>query len=350
MIIVRPITNILFVIYNFVGDFGLAIIFFTILVKLLMWPLVKRQLHQTKLMKKIQPELNKIRENTKGNRQLESIQMMDLYKRHNIKPFRSILSLIIHLPIYIAIFTAIRVIVQPTEIDNLQHRAYDFVQSMDKIQNIITKQTDYLNGTSATFDFHPKLFGLVDLDVSAGFGSVSAVIVLIIAISAAILQYQMTRQQLPSKKSKKSFRQLMKEASSGKEPDQSELNTVVSGQMGKIMPFMMLFIMIYLPGALVLYYLLSTLITIIQQRIIFNQDEDEMEILSADKSIVKNIDKIKEAEVIENKKTGTRITRITAKDARSKNANSQRSKKQNKQDKQDKQDATSTSSTKRRRK
>ena len=46
-IIVRPITNILFVVYSLVGDFGLAIIIFTILVKLCMWPLVKRQLRQT---------------------------------------------------------------------------------------------------------------------------------------------------------------------------------------------------------------------------------------------------------------------------------------------------------------
>ena len=62
-VIIRPIVNILFVIYNFVGDFGLAIILFTILVKFLMWPLVKRQLHQTKLMKKIQPELAEIKKN-----------------------------------------------------------------------------------------------------------------------------------------------------------------------------------------------------------------------------------------------------------------------------------------------
>ena len=52
-IIVRPITNILFVIYGFVGDFGLAIILFTVLVKICLWRLVKRQLHETRLMRKI---------------------------------------------------------------------------------------------------------------------------------------------------------------------------------------------------------------------------------------------------------------------------------------------------------
>lgn len=61
LLIVRPITNILFVIYGFVGDFGLAIILFTVLVKICCWPLIKRQLHQTRLMRKIQPELAEIK-------------------------------------------------------------------------------------------------------------------------------------------------------------------------------------------------------------------------------------------------------------------------------------------------
>ena len=104
MLIVRPITNILFVIYGFVGDFGLAIILFTILVKICLWPLAKRQLHQTRLMRKIQPELAEIKKNCNGNRQLESLQMMDLYKRNNIKPFRSMLTLLIQLPIFIALY------------------------------------------------------------------------------------------------------------------------------------------------------------------------------------------------------------------------------------------------------
>jgi YidC/Oxa1 family membrane protein insertase len=104
MIIVRPIVNILFVIYSLVGDFGLAIILFTIIVKLITWPLMKRQLHQTRIMRQIQPELAEIKKNCKGNRQLESLQMMDLYKRKNVKPFRSMLTLLIQFPIFIGLF------------------------------------------------------------------------------------------------------------------------------------------------------------------------------------------------------------------------------------------------------
>ena len=105
----------------------------------------------------------------------------------------------------------------------------------------------------------------------------------------------------------------MKEAAEGKQPDQSELNTMMTGQMSKIMPIMMLFIMIPLPGALVFYYLLINLINAVQQKIIFKKDEEEMEI-SADKAVIKELNKIQEAEVIKNKKSGTKITRISAKD------------------------------------
>ena len=144
-IIVRPIVNILFVIFNLVHDFGLAIIIFTILVKLCMWPLTKRQLNQTKLMRKLQPELTQIKKNCNGNKQLESLQTMDLYKRYNVKPFASILTLFIQLPIFIAIFSAIRVIATPLPQDNLNNRAYEIVAyEGSEIRTLEEKQKVYL--------------------------------------------------------------------------------------------------------------------------------------------------------------------------------------------------------------
>lgn len=333
MLIVRPITNILFVIYGFVGDFGLAIILFTVLVKILLWPIAKRQLHQTRLMRKIQPELAEIKKNCNGNRQLESIQMMDLYKRNNIKPFRSMLTLVIQLPIFIALYTAVRVMVQPTLSDNLDKRAYPFVRPIDKVDQVITLQQSYLEKVQAytdwqndpnhdeantpespTYDFHPKLFGVVDLDVRPGFGSVSAFIMLVFALCSALAQVWIARQQLPSKKSSKSrsFRQLMKEAADGKEPDQAELNAIMSSQMSKIMPIMMLLVMINFPGALVFYYLVSNLMTGLQQQYIFAKSESEMEI-AADKKIIRELNKIEEGQVVKDQKSGAKVVHITAK-------------------------------------
>lgn len=338
MVIVRPITNILFVVYGFVGDFGLAIILFTVLVKIFCWPLVKRQLHQTRLMRKIQPELAEIKKNCNGNRQLESLQMMDLYKRNNIKPFRSMLTLVIQLPIFIALYTAVRVMVQPTLSDNLEKRAYSFVAQIDKVSEVISFQQPYLSYQQTlqnirddsslsdeeknqkisdtpvtTYDFQPRLFNLIDLGVRPGFTSVSALIIMLFAIASAFTQYWISRQQLPSKKSQKSksFRQIMREAADGKEPDQTELNAVMSGQMSKMMPIMMLLIMVNLPGALVFYYLVSNLMTGVQQKFVLSRSESEMEI-SADKRVIRELNKIEEGKVVK-EAGGARVTRITAK-------------------------------------
>lgn len=324
LLIVRPITNVLFVIYGLVGDFGLAIILFTVLVKICLWPLVKRQLHQTRLMRKIQPELAEIKKNCNGNRQLESLQMMDLYKRNNIKPFRSMLTLIIQLPIFIALYTAVRVMVLPTPSDNLDLRAYPVVRDIGRVSEVIDIQQEYLTQETNSdgevivkeYDFHPKLFGVVDLDARPGFTSASALIMLLFAFGSAFTQYWISSQQLPSKKSNKSrtFRQIMKDAADGKEPDQAELNTVMTGQMSKMMPIMMLLIMINLPGALVFYYLISNIMTGVQQKYILSKNETAMEI-SADKKIIRELNKIEEAQVVKpgSSSSKKKITHITAK-------------------------------------
>ena len=345
IIIVRPIVNILFVIFNLVGDFGLAIIIFTILVKLLMWPLTRSQLRQTRLMRKIQPELTQIRKNCNGNKQLESLQTMDLYKRYNIKPFASMLTLFIQLPIFIAIFSAIRVIATPMPQDNLMNRAYDIVAyEGSEIRKLEEKQQVYLDDLSndeipaeekIEYDFHPQLFGVIDMSakgsdvISPSKFSWSAVFMLAISIAAAMAQYFATKMQMPSGKSvkNKKFRELIQEAKDGKEIDDTDISSLTTGQMNKMMPVMMFIIMVNLHGALAFYYFLSNLITILQQKIIYARARDDMDD-NTDKAILRELKKteggkkirgkIKEAEVVENKKTGTKITRISAKDNKKK--------------------------------
>ena len=334
MIVVRPIVNILFVIFNLVHDFGLAIIIFTVLVKLLMLPLTKRQLNQTKLIRKIQPELTQIKKNCKGNKQLESLQTMDLYKRYNVKPFASILTLIIQLPIFIAIFSAIRVIATPLPQDNLNNRAYDIVAyEGSEIKELEEKQKIYLGDLQnkdipaeekASYDFQPQLFGVINLDVKAsdvlmGKFSWSALFILVCAIMASVVQYFATKQQMPSGKSekKKKFRDILKEAKDGKEIDEADISSMTTGQMSAMMPIMMFVIMFNLNGALAFYYFLSNIITIIQQKIVLKKVDAEIDAVT-DKAVLKELRKIKEAEVVENKKTGTKITRISAKDTKKK--------------------------------
>ena len=354
IIIVQPIVNIQFMIFNLVHDFGLAIVILAILVKLFMWPLTRRQLMQTRLMQKIQPELTKIRKNCNGNKQLESLQTMDLYKRYNVKPFSSFLVLIIQLPIFIAVFSAIRVIATPLPQDNLSNRAYSFVAyEGSEIKTLEDKQQVYLEKISQMsaeeqknltkeqskelYDFEPKLFNTIDLTAKASDVinptrfTWSAVFMLVIAILASVAQYFAAKQQTASGKSEKSkkFRDILKEAKAGKEVDDSDISSLTTGQMSKMMPIMMFIIMFNLHGALAFYYFLSNIFTILQQKLIFNKVRDEMDD-NTDRAILRELKnsekganiakgaKIREAEVVENKKTGTKITRISAKDNKKK--------------------------------
>ena len=312
LIIVQPIFNLLLGIYSVTRDFGLAIIIFTIIVKILMWPLVKRQLHQAKLMRKVQPELAKIRKNCKGNKQLESMQMMDLYKRNNVKPFASILTLLVQLPIFIALFRVINMIMDGSEV--IDRFAYGFMQNIPIIDQLINQYAQ----------FSPNLW-FIDLTQRALSSpvTVSSAIILVFVFAAVTLQYIVTRQQLPTDKPKKRFRDIMKQSADGKEIDQSEVNNAVSGTMSKVLPVMMFVFLINFYGALALYFLVSNIMTYFQQTHIFKKDEDEVEVLPDKKpksspkgKDKKNTKKVKEAKVVKTKtkKGKTNITRITASD------------------------------------
>jgi YidC/Oxa1 family membrane protein insertase len=285
-------------------------------------------------MRKLQPELTQIKKNCKGNKQLESLQTMDLYKRYNVKPFASIATLLIQLPIFIAIFSAIRVIATPLPQDNLSNRAYDIVAyEGSEIRELEQKQEVYLadlvnqeipKEEKTEYDFHPKLFGVIDLtvkasDVMMGKFSLSALFILACAILASVIQYFATKQQMPSGKSekKKKFRDLLKEAKDGKEIDDSDISGMATGQMSAMMPIMMFFIMFNLNGALAFYYFLSNVLTVIIQRIVLKKTAQEIDDMT-DKAVLKELKNIQEAKVVENKKTGTKITRISAKDIKKK--------------------------------
>src|SRR5271156_2669303 len=98
-IIVRPIFNLLVLIYALLPghNFGLSLIIFTIIVRLLLWPLVKKQLHQARAMRKLQPEIKRVKAAAKGNRQKESQLLMELYKERDINPFSTFPILIVQL-------------------------------------------------------------------------------------------------------------------------------------------------------------------------------------------------------------------------------------------------------------
>lgn len=316
--IVQPIFNLLIGLYSLIpgGDFGIALILFTILVRFLMWPLVKKQLHQVKAMRKLQPELVKIKQATKGNRQLESMQMMELYKKHGVNPFRSIGILFIQLPIFIALFQVIQIFTLHR--DQIAKFTYDIIEGFEPIKNLIEHPEL----------FNEKLLGFVDLTASAlnSLRSVGGIFLFLLAVLAAWTQYIMSKQTNPGQPSKKKLRDIMAEASEGKKADQAEMNAVVMGKMTKILPFFMFFIMVGLPGALALYYATSNLVAVAQQKRILDKDFKEMDEIAGDvKTANKPMTPGKKATAKARAKQATvpsgseNITRIVAKDNKADN-------------------------------
>lgn len=301
ILVTQPIFNLLLVIYNFVGDFGVALILFTVIIKILLWPVTKKQLHQSKLIRKLQPELQKIKKESKGNRQIESLRMMELYRKHNVKPFQSILTMFIQIPIFLTLFSVVRIVsIQQSEISKF---VYAPVSNFSKIKEIIEKPNS----------FDPKLFGVVRLSETAvPIDSKSSAFLFVLAVFSALTQWYSIKQMMGKSNGRK-IRDIMREASEGKEADQSEMNQIVSRQMSFMMPAMMFFAMINFYGAISFYYFVTNILQIIQQWYIFDMNK-------------KHNNKDEEIFVVENKKSSNinkgnssgNVRRIKAKDDRRK--------------------------------
>lgn len=308
VLIVQPIFNLLMGLYSLIpgGDFGIALIIFTILIRFALWPLVKKQLHQVKAMRKLQPELARIKKNSKGNRQAEAMQMMDLYKKHGVSPFRSIGILLIQLPIFIALYQVIQIFTLHR--DQIAKFTYDFLEGIGPIKALIENPDS----------FNEKLFGVVDLTAHALGGPNGGVNVflVILAIVAAVTQYIMSKQTMPQTESKKRLRDIMSEAAEGKQADQSEMNAIVMGKMMKFLPFVMLLVMLNLPGALALYYVVSNIVAVLQQHYILKKDEHELEEIAEERP--KQAGKKATAKARAKLANEGNIIRITAKDSHQK--------------------------------
>ncbi len=106
-IIFQPLYNGLVGIMDLIpwAGVGVAVIIFTVIVKLILYPLSKSALLTQVRMKAIEPEANKIKEQYASDRQVQAAKVMELYKAKGIKPFSGILLLIIQLPILLALIS-----------------------------------------------------------------------------------------------------------------------------------------------------------------------------------------------------------------------------------------------------
>lgn len=261
-LIFRPIFNLLLALYSLVGDFGVAVILFTIIVKILLFPLLKSQTLQMKRMQDIQPELKKIKQKTKGNKQLEYLMTMSLYKQNDIKMSASFFSALIQLPILIAMFSVVQVMIRDTNAVN--HLAYDITKNMAPVQQLIADHQT----------FKPLLFGQIDMSVipfQFNHGVHSFVMAMFVLGAAWTQYYIINSTSVYQNPKKRRIRDILAEAGEGKEPDQAEINNIMMGKMNKIMPIMILISFGAIYGAIAFYQFISGVMSIIQRKMIMDK-------------------------------------------------------------------------------
>ena len=100
--------NVLEWFYSWTGNYGVAIILMTVLIQLILLRFTVIQLKSAAQMKKIQPEMKRIQEKYKGDPQALNRETLNLYRKYNVNPLSGCLPLLIQLPIFLALFNALR--------------------------------------------------------------------------------------------------------------------------------------------------------------------------------------------------------------------------------------------------
>ena len=288
--IVQPIFNLLVLIYAILPghNFGLSLIIFTIIIRLLLWPLIRKQLHQAKAMRLLQPEIKRIKQTTKGNRQKESQMLMELYKERGINPFATFPTLIVQLIVLIGLYSGLRrVIADPHAIVSFAYPSLQHLGWMKTLAHDIHR-------------FDDTLFGVVNLNRAALGKSGIYWPAMFIVLGSAIAQFYQTKQLMPDDKEKRSLRTILKEAGAGKQADQSEVNAAVGRSTRYFLPVMIFLFTVNIASALSLYWLVGGVVAYIQQSFILNKDETEMEAI-ADAKPSRDVAAIPEAEIVKDK-------------------------------------------------
>ena len=125
LILYQPFFNALVLLYQYLPgrDFGIAVIFLTVLIRIIFYPLGIQAIRSQKALGELQPKIKEIQEKYKNDRERQTRAMMELYQKEKINPFSGCLPLLIQLPILIALYQVFWRGLRPEEMVHL----YDFV-------------------------------------------------------------------------------------------------------------------------------------------------------------------------------------------------------------------------------
>ena len=228
-VLYRPILNLTIGLYDLLwNDFGLAILALTVIVRGAIWPLTHRALANQKAMIDLQPRLKAVQDKHKDNKEEQAKAMMALYAEHKVSPFSSCLPLLIQLPLFIALYRVLSAGLKSEHLNEL----YGFISNP---------------GTISTLSL-----GFLDLSKPSA----------VLAVLAALAQFFQAK--MMQKKDVKVHTEGSKD---------EDTMAIMNKQMLYMMPAMTLFIGWKLPAGLTLYWLLTNLAMIAQQKLAFKKKQ-----------------------------------------------------------------------------
>ena len=108
----KPLFYILDFLFSYTGNFGIAILLLTVLIKLVFFPVVNRSYVQMAKMRKVQPEIAKMKELYGDDRQRMAQEMQSLYKKEELKPLSGCLPVFIQIPVFFALYNVLLVTIE----------------------------------------------------------------------------------------------------------------------------------------------------------------------------------------------------------------------------------------------
>jgi len=223
-VLYQPILNLLIWLYGLVNNFGLAIIILTLLIKALLNPLNKKALESQKMMAEIQPRIKEIQNKFKDTEK-QGRELLNLYRETKFNPFSGIFLLLVQLPVLWALF---KVFQSGLNLETISSLIYSFVPLPATI--------------------NPSFLGINLAQPNIA-----------LALITAIAQYVQVKKAAPQVKPEQGQDQM------------EQVSQMIQKQTTFFIPAFTFFVLFSLPAAIALYWVLTTILSIIQQRQVFNK-------------------------------------------------------------------------------
>jgi YidC/Oxa1 family membrane protein insertase len=231
--------------YELIPNYGFAIIFLTVVVNVLMFPLTLKQTRSTRAMTEIQPEVKKLQKLHKDDQETLQKEMMALYKEKGVNPAGCLFPMLIQMPIWFGLFRLLR---DPLNESSNNADAVSFIPESSKLYDVLSTKTE---GTFLGMDLSLSPSEVITADTGFDLGTAFPYIIIILVVlgTAYFQQWQTTRGQ-------------------SKDSDQARQMQLIT----KIMPLMFGFFSYSFPAGLNIYFVTANIFRIGQQALIFKID------------------------------------------------------------------------------